>query len=101
MLKTARGIQHDLRDMIADAERLTHLKPPADEPASNAYNALLTGSGGQAGAFGYGLGHIQREHGYISELINRLEDALNITHAGDEDAASAVNGASSADDGLA
>ncbi|SEP54176.1 hypothetical protein [Amycolatopsis saalfeldensis] len=101
MLNQAKGIRDDLWNLLPTAEGLTHLKPPADEPASNSYNALLVGNGQKAGAFRYGLGHIQREHGYLVELIGRLEDALGLMHEGDEQAGIAVKQSASNDGGLA
>ncbi|MEW2502949.1 hypothetical protein AB0878_21030 [Amycolatopsis sp. NPDC047767] len=86
MLNSAREIRDDLWNLIPKAERLTSLKPPADEPASNGYNALLASNGGKPGAFDYGLGHIKLEHQYVVELIGRLEDALHLTHSSDQSA---------------
>ncbi|MBB4683725.1 hypothetical protein [Amycolatopsis jiangsuensis] len=100
MLKDAQGIRDDLAKMIPVAERLTHLSPPAADPASNGYNNLLTGSGGQAGAFGYGLGHVQREHDYVGELISRLEKALGITQDSDSNATTDVNKAANSGGGM-
>lgn len=101
MLNLARGIRDDLAKMIPKAERLTHLNPPAEDPASKGYNALLSGSGAGASAFGHGLGHIQRERDYVSTLIERLEKALHITQSSDDDAAGAVQNAANASGGLA
>jgi hypothetical protein len=63
----------------------------AEGRASKGYNALLSGNGGKPGAFDYGLGHIKLEHKYVVELINRLEDALHLTHSSDQGAAGDLN----------
>ncbi|RJQ90420.1 hypothetical protein [Amycolatopsis panacis] len=99
MLNQAKGIRDDLWAMIFDAEQLTKMKPPADEPASKAFNVLAAGGGGNPGAFGYGVGHIKREHGYVDELIKRLEDALHLTHSSDENAATDMNKTGSSNGG--
>ncbi|MFF0149045.1 hypothetical protein ATK36_5266 [Amycolatopsis sulphurea] len=91
MLNQAKGIRADLWAMIKEAEQLTKMKPPADEPASKAFNVLAAGGGGNPGAFGYGVGHIKREHGYVDELITRLEDALHLAQSSDESAATDMN----------
>ncbi|MCU1687739.1 MAG: hypothetical protein JWQ81_8478 [Amycolatopsis sp.] len=100
MLTQAKATRDDLRALTPDAEKLTKMKPPADEIASNAYNAAYIGAGGSPGAGGYGAGHIQKEYAYMVELIERLERALGITEDTDQQAGSAVK-AVSTDTGLA
>jgi hypothetical protein len=39
MLAQAKRIREDVRPLIPEAEKMTKMKPPADELASNAYNA--------------------------------------------------------------
>ncbi|WP_162834210.1 hypothetical protein [Amycolatopsis circi] len=101
MLNLAKGIRADLGNMIPEAEQLTRMKPPAEEPASKTFNTLATGAEGKIGAFGYGVGHIQREYAYVDTLIGRLEDALHIVRSGEQNAASSVKNAAAPHDGWA
>ncbi|GAA3574714.1 hypothetical protein GCM10022222_69070 [Amycolatopsis ultiminotia] len=100
MLNQAKGIRADLGNMIPAAEQLTRMKPPAEEPASKAFNALAAGSGGNAGAFGYGVGHIKREYAYVDKLVERLEDALHLVRSGEQNAVDSVEGTAAHDDGV-
>jgi hypothetical protein len=91
MLTQAKRIRDDVQALLPKAETLTRMKPPADEIASNAYNAAHVGNGqGDPGAGGYGVGHVRKEHAYLVELVGRLERALGITDDTDQQAATDV-----------
>jgi hypothetical protein len=95
MLTQAKRTRDDLAPLIPKAEMLTKMKPPADEIASNGYNAAYVGSGqGDPGAGGYGVGHVKKEHAYLVELVGRLERALGITEESDQQAGTDVKNAS-------
>ncbi|MGW7533507.1 hypothetical protein [Amycolatopsis sp. NPDC054798] len=100
MLALARSIRTDLGVMIPEAEQITKMKPPADEPASKEFNALAAGADGKVGAFRYGVGHIQRECAYVDELIERLEGALHLIRSGEHEAVAAAQGSAARHDGL-
>jgi hypothetical protein len=94
MLTQAKRIREDVRPLISDAEKMTKMKPPADEIASNAYNAAHVGNGqGDPGAAGYGAGHVRKEYDYLTELVGRLERALGITAESDQQAGTDVKSA--------
>ncbi|MFF0147376.1 hypothetical protein [Amycolatopsis sulphurea] len=85
--------------MGIDAEALTRLRPPADEPGSNGYNKLLVGDGQNRGAFGSGADQVKLYRDYIAELVARLEKALGITEASDDQAGVDVKRVSSEGEG--
>jgi hypothetical protein len=91
MLTQAKQTRDDVYHLIPKAEKLTRMKSPADEIASNAYNAAHVGTGqGDPGAAGYGRDHVKKEHAYLVELVGRLERALGITDESDQQAATDV-----------
>ena len=100
MVRRAESVLHDIDVMQTKAERLMKVTPPAQDPASLTFNTQLVGTGGQdAGAFGYGLGHLQRERGYLAELVQRLNEALGRITVSDHAATDTVNQAT--DSGIA
>ncbi|WP_409466764.1 hypothetical protein [Amycolatopsis sp. GA6-003] len=101
MLKLAKTVREHFRDMRDDAYRLTQLTPPADEPTSNGYNKLLVNGGEPKGAFVTGGEQVDKEYAYANELVKRLEKALGITEASDEQAATDVKNAGKQDGGFA
>lgn len=86
LLSQAEGVLKDLVPLLYDAEALTKMQPPADDPASNGYNHIAAGGGRDTGVFGFGVGHIEREYNYLREFIRRLRDALGLTQDTDEHA---------------
>ncbi|TVT61903.1 hypothetical protein FNH05_01930 [Amycolatopsis rhizosphaerae] len=52
-------------------------------------------TGQAAGAFGYGVGHLQRERAYLAELANRLNEALGKITKSDHVATGILNQATS------
>jgi hypothetical protein len=95
MLAQAKRTREDVYNMRPDAEKLTRMKPPADEISSTAYNASWVGNGqGNPGAGGYALGHVNKEYQYLTELAQRLERALGITDDTDQQAGTDINKAS-------
>jgi hypothetical protein len=101
MLTQARQTKDDLFFLLPRAEFLTQMKAPADEIASNAYNASWVGNGqGNLGAGGHGSDLVKKEYAYYVELVERLERALGITEDADQQAGTDVNKVSG-DEGLA
>ncbi len=101
MLKLAKSVREDFRDMQTDAVRLTRLTAPADEPSSNGYNKLLVNSGEPKGVFVTGSEQVDQEFAYADELVKRLEKALGITEASDEQAMTDVKNAGKQGGGFA
>ena len=100
MVRRAQGVLDDIEGMLHKAEDLTKVTPPAEDPASLTFNTQLVGTGGEdAGAFGYGLGHLKREKGYLAELVQRLNEALGKITVSDHAATDTVNQAT--DSGIA
>ena len=95
MLNQAKSMHEDIVNMGPDAEGLTRLRPPADDPGSNGYSKLLVGDGQSRGAFGSGADQIEQYREYVAELIARLEKALGITEASDEQAGADVKNVAS------
>ena len=93
MLTVAKRLRDKYRGMIPDAEALTQLTSPADEPGSNGYNAQLVNAGQSPGAFVAGRDQVKEEFAYADELVARLEQALGITEASDEQAGADVKNA--------
>ncbi|WP_051165956.1 hypothetical protein [Amycolatopsis orientalis] len=101
MLKIAKSVRADFRDMRDDAENLTQLTSPADEPSSNGYNKLLVNEGEPKGVFVTGKEQVHREYAYADELVKRLEKALGITELSDEQAATDVKNTGKQSEGFA
>lgn len=80
MLRKAKGVRDEIRAQFKPADRVTRMTSPADEPASNGYNALINNANRE------GLGHLHKEDEYLTELIHRLEKALGIISEADEQA---------------
>ncbi|WP_432849193.1 hypothetical protein ACQPXB_01575 [Amycolatopsis sp. CA-161197] len=101
MLVVAKRVATTLRTMQNDAERLTQVSPPADDPGSNGYNKQLVATG--QGAFSVGKTQVDKEFKYASDLVTKLENALGMTGSADEQAAAGVKTAAggSQDKGLA
>jgi hypothetical protein len=91
MVRRAESVLKDIAAMVTKAERLRKVTPPAQDPASVAFNVQLVGSGQDVGAFGYGLGHLQREQGYLAELVQRLNEALGRTTTSDDKASTTLD----------
>ena len=83
-LQKAEAQSKDLSKQIRAAEALTKAVPPAAEPVSQ---AAVLGPNGVNEAGMYYLGHLQYQYNYYSELIRRLQQALGITEAADQQAA--------------
>ena len=91
LVRRLKGILDDIEGMLHRAEDLTKVKPPAQDPASLTFNRQLVGDGQDVGAFGYGLGHLQREKGYLSELVQRLNEALGRATVSDQAATATLD----------
>ncbi|MFI5612522.1 hypothetical protein [Amycolatopsis sp. NPDC051903] len=95
MLTTAKRVRDQLGEMRFKANGLLQLQPPADDPGSTGYNKVLVG-GPNAGAFNHGTDAVEREYRYAAELVIRLEQALGITEAAQDQAGTDVKNAASA-----
>ncbi|MFB9684754.1 hypothetical protein [Amycolatopsis plumensis] len=84
MLKKAQTQRDELSEQLRLARYLMMATPPAEEPVSQ---AAVNGPNGvnEAGAY-YG-GHLQYQFNYLTELIGRMQQALGITQAADQQAA--------------
>ncbi|GAA1023352.1 MULTISPECIES: hypothetical protein [Amycolatopsis] len=98
MLKLARQAREQFSDMRAASLSLLRLVAPADDVASNAYQAKLLGNESASGAFGAGIANVHRLHAYANELVLKLEEALGITANSEETAAESVQNAASGKD---
>ena len=84
VLAMAKRIRENAQTMQPDVQSLTKLTPPADEPGSNGFNQKIVDS------FTAGQQANDTMFSYASELINRLEKALGIVGASDDQAAADV-----------
>jgi hypothetical protein len=102
MLTDVTGILTDLQDLRNSANSLKQVRPPAQDPASVAYNASLASNGsGAPGAFDYGAGHVDVEIAYLEELKQRLDKALGKTEEADDQAATDASKAGAGPTGYA
>ena len=101
MLKVAKAVREDFDQMRPQAESLTKLTAPADEPTSNGYNERLVNGGDPKGVFVTGKEQVDKEYAYANELVHRLEKALGITAASDEQAGVDVKNAGKQSGGFA
>ncbi|MFF0146870.1 hypothetical protein [Amycolatopsis sulphurea] len=101
MLKLAKTVRDYFRKMRQRAYNLTQLTSPANEPGSNGYNKLLVNRGEPKGTFVLGEEQVNQEYAYAKELVHRLEKALGITEASDEQATSDVKDAGTQGGGFA
>ncbi|WP_328610484.1 hypothetical protein OG943_15560 [Amycolatopsis sp. NBC_00345] len=73
MLGQAKQALADLQDLQRRTEVLTKVQPPAQDPASKAYNARLANG---SGAFDHGVTQIDTEIAYLNELISKIDEAF-------------------------
>jgi hypothetical protein len=99
LIRQATDVLTEINKMLLKAETLMQVTPPAQDPASINFNRQLVGNGQDAGAFGYGKGHLLREQGYLTELVQRLNEALGHTTSSDQSATVSLNRAT--DHGIA
>lgn len=84
LLKKAEDQRETLGQQIRAADHLLLATPPAEEPVSQ---AAVNGPNGINEAGSYYKGHLQYQFNYFTELIRRLQQALGITEAADQQAA--------------
>ncbi|MDQ7810030.1 hypothetical protein Q5425_40425 [Amycolatopsis sp. A133] len=84
MLKKAVDQRETLVQQIRAADHLFQATPPAEEPVSQ---AAVNGPNGINESGAYYKGHLQYQFSYLTELIRRLQQALGITEAADQQAA--------------
>ncbi|MEC3977184.1 hypothetical protein [Amycolatopsis sp. H20-H5] len=88
MVEKVDNIIRDLEDLRGQAGILKKVTPPAEDPASVAYNAgLVSTDSGAMYAFDCGADHIEVEIQYLTELSNRLNAALGRTVTQNHEAA--------------
>ncbi|WP_344432319.1 hypothetical protein [Amycolatopsis minnesotensis] len=109
ILNEATRIRNQLNLLQMKANRLEHLSPPADDPASLDYNDVLTSKSaefvrakseeirGRPGAFAFGAGHVTIEVNYLTELIGRLRKSLGIKDETEEQNKQRLQSAQNAD----
>ncbi|WP_336161192.1 hypothetical protein [Amycolatopsis sp. VC5-11] len=93
LLERAKRLRNNLQAMNLDAEALTRLEPPAQDPGSVGFNQQAVNT------FMAGKGANERMHQYMVELIGRLEKALGIVRESDGQAASDVKAVGNSDQG--
>ncbi|WP_154676308.1 hypothetical protein [Amycolatopsis benzoatilytica] len=82
LLERARRLRDNTIRMKTNAESLTMLTPPAQDPGSIGFNQQAVGT------FAAGKDSNERMHDYMVELIGRLETAMGIVQESDGQAAS-------------
>jgi hypothetical protein len=110
ILDDAYALFRDLTALRDQADGLKALTPPAQDQASLAYNKKLTNGGSSsffsaaspwdsAAAFDAGVDHVEAELLYVKTMIDKLEEALGITHNTDEENAATVKTAANGQEG--
>jgi hypothetical protein len=84
MLEKAKTQREALVQQMRAADHLSQARPPAEEPVSQ---AAVNGPNGINEAGAYYQGHLRYQFSYFTELIRRLQQALGITEAADQQAA--------------
>jgi hypothetical protein len=84
LLKKAETQRQTITEQLVAAKWLTKATPPAEEPVSQ---AAVNGPNGINETGDYYLGHLRYQYNYYTELIGRLQQALGITEATDQQAA--------------
>lgn len=93
LLEKAKRLRANLQVMNLEAEALTRLVPPAQDPGSVGFNQQAVN------AFAAGKDANDRMYQYMVELIGRLERALGIVSESDDQAASEVKAVGNSDQG--
>ncbi|WP_439385103.1 hypothetical protein [Amycolatopsis lexingtonensis] len=83
-LEKAKTQRDALSEQLRTARYLMMATPPAEEPVSQ---AAVNGPNGVNEAGAYYEGHLNYQFNYLTELIRRLQQALGITEAADQQAA--------------
>lgn len=73
MLKQAKHALQRLMGLKSDAQVMKFVQPPAQDPASVAYNAKLASG---SGVFNAGVDHIDTEIAYLNELIGKITESF-------------------------
>ncbi|MEU4518453.1 hypothetical protein AB0F52_06990 [Amycolatopsis sp. NPDC024027] len=84
MLEKAKTQREVLAEQLRKARYLMQARPPAEEPVSQ---AAVNGPNGINEAGAYYEGHLHYQFNYLTELIQKLQQALGITQAADQQAA--------------
>jgi hypothetical protein len=84
ILQKATTQRDALSEQLRMARYLMMATPPAEEPVSQ---AAVNGPNGVNEAGAYYEGHLHYQFNYLTELIRRLQQALGITEAADQQAA--------------
>jgi hypothetical protein len=73
MLTQANNALNDLMTLRNSIDNLKAVKPPAQDPASVAYNTRLANG---SGVFDAGVSHVDTEIAYLKELIIKITEAF-------------------------
>ncbi|WIY04478.1 hypothetical protein QRX60_11745 [Amycolatopsis mongoliensis] len=93
MLKNAEDLRISIQQQRDAAQVLSQATPPAQEPASV---GAVVGPNGVNETGRFYQGHLDYQYNYLSELIKRLQKALGIVEAADQQAADDTNKTSGA-----
>jgi hypothetical protein len=84
-LKRAQNLLNDITNQLGPAEPLTRIQAPAKDPAS----VTATESANNGGR--YYVGHLRRQQAYLNKVIDKMQEALNITVQADENSTGTIN----------
>lgn len=87
LLAKCRAQRDSITAYFMDADRLSRVVPPGNEPASA---TAVNGPNGINETGRYYQGHLRYQYDYYTELIHRMEKALGMTTATDQEAAGAA-----------
>lgn len=90
LLDRCRRVRNRVDTMRQDSRQLDNVSAPAQDPASLSYNPAVNESGR------YYLGHLDLWKARLDDLVDKLEDALGITTAKDEQVAEDIGKAKGA-----
>lgn len=93
LLTKLTGVQQKLKKMQAKAVYLCSMRTPSQDPSTVAAHKAMIGNGQGLGAYDYGGGHIDLQLEYVTELVERIQKALGVTVASDEDQSGLITGA--------
>jgi hypothetical protein len=88
MLKQAESALDQLNRLRRDTDILKNVRPPAQDPASVAYNAKLANG---SGAFDAGMAHVDTEIAGLNELIGKIKEAFKKITGHEPTAADEIN----------
>lgn len=93
LLERAKRLRENVMKMQPDAQSLTKLTPPSEDPGSMGFNQQAVNT------FAAGKESLDAMYQYMTELIGRLEKALGIVSESDSQAAVDVKAVGNSDQG--